>query len=220
MTASVKTSIKLCPLALLSLTLVLGMQASADPQITFGKLTYNGTGCPEGSSSVTYSPDSKAISVLFDRFTTTVGAGRGPRAPSTGQSRCTLQIPVQVPAGYQVSVAHADFRGFVHIAPSNALAHVQAQFTMQNILRGRMVFFPPIYSLDFRGTTDQDFLLSKTPASSWVEWSQCGGTSNLLAWISVSAQNSTTQADGAMINLDSVDLLAPAVFKMEFKPCH
>ena len=36
--------------------------------IALGEPGYGGTGCPDGSASVTLSPDAKSLSILFDEY--------------------------------------------------------------------------------------------------------------------------------------------------------
>ena len=79
---------------------------------------YGGNGCPQGSASVSLSPDSQQLSVLFDSYTVATG-GINPRVD---RKSCNLSIPVTVPNGYSVSVIQVDYRGFNIVTATSAFA--------------------------------------------------------------------------------------------------
>lgn len=67
-------------------------------------------GCAPGTFSITHSPDGRAASVLFDKFSVSGGAGMPGET-----SICALRVPVTLPAG-SVGVYKVDYRGFAHLA--------------------------------------------------------------------------------------------------------
>ena len=98
---------------LLALAAVLlgGTFAYAD-DISLGTPGYGGNGCPDQSVSATLSPDSKALSLLFDAYQVNAGGSSG---HSFDRKSCNVAIPVHVPQGLSVSVLAIDYRGFNHL---------------------------------------------------------------------------------------------------------
>lgn len=89
------------------------LQNSFAQQIEFGELTYEGTGCPDGTLTSVVSPDGASLSILFDQFMVEVpsrGAITGPTRPgrnaptrATGQHEdhktCHLKFKATLPEG-------------------------------------------------------------------------------------------------------------------------
>ena len=101
---------------LLFAALVLSAPAFATHNdISLGEPGYGGTGCPDGTVSVTLSPDQKALSLLFDQYQVEVGGETG---KSFDRKSCNIAIPVHVPQGLSVSILKIDFRGFNHLPAS------------------------------------------------------------------------------------------------------
>ena len=96
--------------ALLASSLV-ATAAHAD-DIALGVPGYGGTGCPDGSASVTLSPDQKSLSILFDNYVVEAG---GSTNKSFDRKSCNIAIPVHVPQGLSVSVIAIDYRGYNNI---------------------------------------------------------------------------------------------------------
>jgi hypothetical protein len=67
--------------------------------ISLGEPGYGGTGCPDGTVSVTLSPDQKSLSLLFDQYQVEVGGDTG---KSFDRKSCNIAIPVHVPQGLSV----------------------------------------------------------------------------------------------------------------------
>jgi hypothetical protein len=88
---------------------------AGEPKVTIEGAVGNGSGCPDGSATATVSPDGQEISISFSKFIAD--------ATKTIESRknCNLAIPVKVPAGFQVSLYTADFRGYVAPATTGKL---------------------------------------------------------------------------------------------------
>ncbi|HZY67241.1 MAG TPA: DUF4360 domain-containing protein, partial [Devosia sp.] len=83
--------------------------ASYADDIALGEPGYGGTGCPDGSASVTLSPDAKSLSILFDEYYVEAG---GSTNKSLDRKSCNIAIPVHVPQGLSVSILNIDYRGY------------------------------------------------------------------------------------------------------------
>lgn len=77
-------------------------------QITSAQAT--GSGCPQGSLSVTLSPDLQSISIIFDQFV--VSARKGNNSPTGLRKNCRFTLGVNVPTGYNLEATTLQYRGF------------------------------------------------------------------------------------------------------------
>src|SRR6476646_9035296 len=116
-----KKSLKFIPAMLAATTLI---TAAVSPALASDKVEilgaqYGGSGCPEGSASVSVSPDGQELSVLFDKFTALGNQS------SQNRKSCNLSIPIRVPQGFQISLYDVDYRGYV--APST-VGNLRAEY--------------------------------------------------------------------------------------------
>ena len=82
-------------------------------QVQLGQVQLAGSGCPQGSASVTLSPDGSVASILFSAFQIT----KDNPAPlyQVLQKTCRVILPIQVPANYSLQAWNVDYRGYVHV---------------------------------------------------------------------------------------------------------
>jgi hypothetical protein len=157
---------------------------------------YGGNGCPEGSASVSISPDGQELSILFDQF-----VALGNQANQSRKS-CNFSIPIQVPQGVQISLYDVDYRGYV--AP-DTIGRLRVEYFFAG-QRGS------IFSKTFRGETDynvRDKLVTMGGA-----WSACGNSVNMQV-------NAAMTADGQGIaTVDSFDLAQRGlVYYIKYRQC-
>ncbi len=190
---------------LMSFGLVLGSWAMAD-DIRLGEPGYGGTGCPAGSASVTLSPDAKTLSIIFDRYQTTVG---GDTRRSIDRKSCSIAIPVHVPQGFSVSVLQVDFRGYNYL-PYGA----NSQFNVEYFFAGSA---GPRYQRRFYGELDDDYLVSNELELRAMVWSRCGQDVNLRTNSSITLR--TTYNREAMSTIDSEDINAGIIYQLQWKRC-
>ncbi|HYW20066.1 MAG TPA: DUF4360 domain-containing protein [Nodularia sp. (in: cyanobacteria)] len=192
------TSLKFVPAFLAAATL---MTASVSPAFASDKVEivgaeYGGNGCPEGSASVTVSPDGQELSLLFDKF---IAVGNNTRE---SRKNCNLTIPIKVPEGLQVSLYDADYRGYV--APSTT-GKLRAEYFFAGA-RG------PVFSRSFRGETDynvRDQLVTVADV-----WSRCGDS------VSMRVNASIVASGQGMATVDSFDLTNRGlVYHIKYRSC-
>lgn len=114
------------------LFLFLSFSAAAQSNISFDQIVTSGTGCPEGTVSVTVSPDGESMSLLFDEFRVqvpntegnspapTTGRGANYRPPRATESvleahkTCNISFTTTLPAGRMATAIAIDLqaRGF------------------------------------------------------------------------------------------------------------
>jgi len=112
-----------------ALILILSIETLAEDVFTFERVTLRGTGCPQGTASVTTSPNQQSVSILFDRFMAEVPQtnaindndeapienGKLPHKMDRQMDHkvCRMEITASIPVGQKVESLEAsiDFRG-------------------------------------------------------------------------------------------------------------
>lgn len=196
-----KSTILLCS------ALMLGAPVFAqDVDISLGEPGYGGTGCPDGTVSVTLSPDHKSLSLLFDQYQVEVGGETG---KSFDRKSCNIAIPVFVPQGFTVSILKIDFRGFNHLPQS-----ATSQFNVEYFFAGER---GPAFRKDFRGPLDEDYLIHNELTAKSIIWSGCGADVNLRTNSSMRVK--TVSNKEAMSSIDSEDVNAAIIYTLQWRPC-
>jgi hypothetical protein len=174
--------------------------------IALGDPSYGGTGCPDGSASVTLSPDQKSLSILFDQYFAEAG---GSTNKSFDRKSCNIAIPVHVPNGISVSVLAIDFRGYNNLPTGGKTA-----FNVEYFFAG---IKGPSYTKNFNGPLDDEYLIqNKLQATAFV-WSECGADVNLRTNSSIRV--TTKQNKEALATVDTQDVKAGIIYKLQFQSC-
>jgi hypothetical protein len=190
--------------ALALATTLVSSLASAD-DIYLGDPAYGGTGCPAGTASVTLSPDSKSLSILFDEYMAEAGGRK-----TMSRKSCNIAVPVHVPQGFSVSVIDVDYRGFNSL-PRGA----QSRFSAEYFFAGKR---GPKFVKSFRGPLDDEFLLESNLTATALVWSACGADVNLRVNTSMLVRTNRMR-DMALATVDSADMNAGLVYHLKWKRC-
>ena len=179
--------------------------AHAD-DISMGEPAYGGSGGPNGSASVTLSPDGKQLSVLFDDYVVEAGGGLG----RVARKSCNLAIPIHVPQGFSVSIFKVDYRGYAFV-PRGGRGQLSAEY----FFAGRR---GPKVVKNFRGGHDDDYLMTNNLAASALVWSACGADVNLRV---NSAMRVITNryGDDALATVDSIDVDSGMIYHIQWRRC-
>mgnify|MGYP001602299033 CR=1 FL=1 len=96
-----------------------------------------GTGCPDASTySTNISDDAQAFTVTFSDFVAEVGPG----IPlSAGRKNCALTATLQIPNGYQYSIATFNYRGFMDLSKKVKAAHTTQYYFQGSPETGKLV---------------------------------------------------------------------------------
>ena len=194
-------------LSLIALTTTLmTTSALAAGGIQINTPSFSGNGCTgSNTASAAVSPDGGALSVLFDGFTAEVGSRVNVRMARTS---CIINIPVTAPAGVQVAISQADFRGFNNIAN-----RAYAQYTTTYTLAGQVM---PTILRRIVGPVTAEFESINRLRQQDLKWGPCGGTTNLSINTSVVVQ-ANAQNEQSMASIDSSDLrTGPSDKALEF----
>lgn len=188
----------------------------APSKVILYKPVYSGTGCPAGSAGVAMTTDNRAVSIVFNQFTTEAGVGANKQ---TTEKNCEIIIPIEAPAGFRMAVAQMDYRGFKAI-PSQARGKLVAVHQIRHQLK--KVVSPKVRSVQvFEGPNAEDFFMSANieakPMGPNGISKTCGGIYNLEidAKIMVVTNPSGEQA---MITLDSLD--GSVAYHLQWEQCN
>lgn len=183
------------------------LSSFAQNTIQLGYPAYGGNGCPSGTASATLSPDGKSLSVIFDQFIAEAGPASG---RTLDRKSCNIAVPVHVPNGFSISIIAVDYRGYVGL-PAGANARMQAEYFFAG-MRG------PVFTQDFQGRTDRDYVFNNTLGIQAMVWSPCGADVNLRVNASMMVRNSSRLSD-AMATVDSADFNAGIIYQIQMRRC-
>lgn len=196
----------------LALVAVAGAVYSADnlasaQTLQLGYPGYGGNGCPQGSASVSLSPDNQQLSVLFDSYTVQTSA----QTARIDRKSCNLSIPVSVPGGYSVSIIQVDYRGFNSL-PRQARSQLSAEYFFAGS-RG------PRSTKNFVGPLNAQYETTDQLAASALVWSPCGAQTILRVNTSMT-QYGSPYGEDAMSTVDSADISSGLVYHLQFRRCN
>lgn len=188
-----------------------GKDKPAPSKVIMQKPNYQGSGCPEGTASVAMAGDNRAVSIVFDNFTTEAGQQA---MKQTTEKTCRLIIPIEAPKGFRMAVAQMDYRGF-HALPAKARAKLSAIHQIRH--QGLKALGTRVKSAQtFNGPLAEDFFMSAVIENKPIVnvkllnpllnpiLKTCGGTYNLEVDVSIAVSSNAT-GEQAMITLDSID---------------
>lgn len=192
----------------ISLAIALTAMSGYADSIYLGTPSYGGTGCPGGSASFSLSPDAQSLSMLFDRYVVEAGGNTG---MDLNRKTCNISVPVHVPQGISIAIFKIDYRGF------NALPYgAYSQFNVEYFFAGNQ---GPTYRKTFKGSLQDNYLITNNLAAGSIVWSPCGKDVNLRVNSSMLA-HTNTKKESTMATVDSADLKSGLIYHMQWRRCN
>jgi hypothetical protein len=176
-------------------------------EVTVQSITYDGTGCPQGSVGQSIGQDGTSFTLSFDQFV----AARGPGiAAADAVKTCQLSLSLKVPQGWQYSIGTIDYRGLVSL-PKKMKATQETTYYFQGD--------GELSSADttFVGPVTKDYLIRDTLPFSTVVWSSCDVSRPLTVTTQLSLKGGSTEP--GQITNDSVDGKVKFVLALQWKQC-
>ena len=136
-------------ITLLSATLT---QAQTPPFASVKSIEIDGSGCEAGSANALITSDLNFLSVLYDRFAVEIGKGTEKSKSKSAEKKCTINVTVQVPAGWDFTFDSVDYRGVVQLPNQMTLAY---QLISAEVYGGRGIAFDQNL---MRGPKNQNFV--------------------------------------------------------------
>jgi hypothetical protein len=169
---------------------------------SFESVKYVGTGCPDQSATVAFSPDRQVATITFSAFV----AEAGPASDAEDVSKnCLLIAEVNVPQGWQYALESVHHRGFAGLEE-------QVTATRQSVyaVSGSPVQATAPAQL---GSDDDDFIHEDIGAQTPGVWSSCEG--GQMLWVATQAEvNNKARPDReGQLAIDSIDV------ELQWKTC-
>lgn len=127
-------------LSIFILSLIFQSQLKAQevpPFATITSIDYRGSGCDAESARAAITSDLSYISVLYDRFSVSIGQGsENPLAPQA-MKNCAVVIKMDIPAGWSFQFEAVEYQGFVSLPNSSYQAVQRISAFTRDGLRGR-----------------------------------------------------------------------------------
>lgn len=121
-------------------TILLSLQLFAQEVPPFANITsidYRGSGCDAESARAAITSDLSYISVLYDRFSVSIGQGSdNPLAPQA-MKNCAVVIKMDLPAGWSFQFEAVEYQGFVSLPNQSYQATQRISAFTRDGLRGR-----------------------------------------------------------------------------------
>ena len=169
--------------------------------------------CPQGAYSVVRAPDGTSVSILFHAFTVATDEA----GPPVQRSRCRIEAPLALPAGYGAGLASVDYRGFAQLEQRQS-AEIAVDYEIGAGNRG------PRFQRRIQGRHAGDFAFTDRLPPGRLRQAGCGVRSvsapeSLV--VDVALTLTTTGRPGeAMISLDSADQTSRALtYRFDVRPC-
>ena len=130
--------------------------------ITMSVKTINGTGCPAGTARVTALSGNTGFRVRYESFRAEDG---GWADPTDIRKNCQIALQLNIPQGFTLAVARADYRGAAHL-DSGATGLERSNYYFQGDSGNNYADHP------FTGPLDGNwYATDATPA---LVWAPCG----------------------------------------------
>lgn len=185
--------------------------APADP-ITIKDISYNGSGCPIGTVAENVAPDKQAFTLTFAEY---IAESAPYLSLSDARKNCQLTINLNVPQGWQFSIASFDYRGFAYLeegmkADYSTSYYFQGGYGTGRIRRTAYGYFDDIFQ--FRDQVGLESLV----------WSPCGVERalnvNTSVFVRNADKNNYPDSEG-IIGTDSIDGQIRQVWGIKWRRC-
>jgi hypothetical protein len=176
--------------------------SAAVKNVKLKKPLLGGTGCPEGTIAASITPDAKTISLLFDNYIAEAGNSAGVKRDI---KNCSVQLPIEVPAGFQFTIVKLDYRGF-NFVPEGGRARYVTMYTFLDGETKKQVGRRIRRNFIFEGPLDEEYTISSDVANKPI-WSKCGKSMEFrLDTRAIAVTNE--EGEDVMATIDSIDASA------------
>ncbi|MGE0172711.1 MAG: DUF4360 domain-containing protein [Oligoflexales bacterium] len=166
--------------------------------VTIDSLEYQGSGCVDGTVGQDIAPDLGAFTLIFDNFLVDrMGA----------DSRCRIDLRINVPVGWQFKIFSVQVRGYVNL---------DAGAKGRQELRIHATGTPVDVKKELQGPRDEDYILSESLSN--AKWSQCQNRSHKIRVEARASLNGPASASG-LLTVDSIDGVVTQKYGMAWQRC-
>ncbi|NRA62860.1 MAG: DUF4360 domain-containing protein [Pseudobacteriovorax sp.] len=181
-------------------------------EISIVDINHNGSGCPLGTVAENVSDDKQAFTVTFSDYIAEAGPGLTPR---DGRKNCQLTLTLNVPQGWQFSIASFDYRGFAFLDRG-----VKADYRTSYYFQGDRA--TETVTRTAWGYYDDNFQFREELGLASAVWSPCGAERALNINTAISVRNTNKRrnpdAEG-VIGTDSIDGQIQQIWGISWRRC-
>jgi hypothetical protein len=184
-----------------------GPRVGPDPtKVYVQSVTYAGSGCPDGSATVSLDAERDQLAIGFSSFV----ASKGPGVPLSEASKsCQVNLNLHIPQGWQYSITTIEHRGLVQL-PKKMKASQQTTYYFQG--DGDFATADSSYA----GPVSRHYLIRDTLPFSTVAWSSCSTSRPLNITTELDLKGGT---DPGQITTDGMEGRLNFVIALAWKPC-
>lgn len=202
----------LAPIAVLASTSAMARGPVPAEPITIKKIQYNGSGCPLGTVAQNVADTKDSFTLTFSEFI----AETGPGIPlSQSRKNCVLTLVLDVPSGWQFSVADFYYRGFMDLDQGIRAEQSASYFFEGQGQTGR-------FATNKMGPYSSDYVYQDTIGLASAVWSPCSVERALNINTSIRVDNTNKRAypnAQGLITNDSVDGQIRQVWGLTWRRC-
>ncbi len=181
--------------------------------ILIENIAFKGNGCSDNSTAnVNISDDKQAFTVTFSEF----AAQTGPfLSPLEGRRNCSLTLDLDIPAGWQFSIASFNFRGYIGLDEAIVAEHSATYFLQGNPQQLK-------FASTAKGPYQGEYVYTDNIGIGSTVWSPCGVKRALNINTAINVRNTNKgqfpNASGFIAN-DSIDGVIKQVYGLTWRQC-
>ncbi|KXX80645.1 hypothetical protein MMYC01_203401 [Madurella mycetomatis] len=129
------------------------------------KAVYSGNGCPEGSISISISPDADALTIGYDSFHVYIGPGY---SLTEKTKNCAVQSTIRSPDGIQFAITNSTYHGYTSL-DEGLTKVIQSTYTFSTGAYDGVIHTQISIEGDSTGAPGQVFTKTDSiPEASWI----------------------------------------------------
>ncbi|RXW14005.1 hypothetical protein EST38_g11851 [Candolleomyces aberdarensis] len=167
----------------------------------------SGTGCPPSSVFYVLNAGGTAFSIIFSEFSAEAGPGA---SAGSDTKTCTLNLGVNIPAGYRFTLEAVDSRAFYHL-DSQVKASREFAYSFSGSTGTGTT------SSEVSGPLQGDF--AHTDAFDDAGPSPCGGSTTLNLVSKISVDNTANTSGMGFVAIDAMDSNAALDTRFRWEAC-
>jgi hypothetical protein len=203
----------LAPLAALASGSAYAHGPAPEEPILIENVSFKGTGCAdESTASVNISEDKQAFTVTFSEFLAEAGVGI---PASASRKNCALTLDLDIPAGWQFSIADFNFRGFMTLDQGISAEHSATYFLQGDPKQLK-------FASTNKGPFSEDYVYTDTIGIGSQVWSACGIKRALSINTAIRVWNTNKikfPTAAGLITNDSIDGEITQVWGLTWRKC-
>jgi len=177
-------------------------------QVYIKSISHGGSGCPQGSVGSYVSEDGTVFTLSFDSFTASQHRGSD---PAEARKFCNITLDLNIPQGWQFTVAQVDFRGYANI-DAGVKGVVQSHYRFSGGATANRPF-----RTEFQGPITTDYLKRDVIGIQSNVWSACGVSRALNIKADVRLEGNRNAA--GLLTADTIDGEFRHLYGLQWRRC-